>query len=1310
MADETRDFAEAGLIPDRTITTPGPDGEDISESGMAIVGTSDIGGSQYADDIPSYDIDVFELGELRGEHQINVLPDWVRIGIEGVFSNMLAESSIAAVHIVEEVERTSHTGVFSGSPSYTRVADLAIQQDSTLTSLYADSTFLEEATFRSLTYDFQGPRDGPEEQTLLGLFHDHFTGRYYLEIETYNQPTFVLGALGSYDFTNRYVVGVDLSTGLRADLLGADWVNFAALTIPPPPPPPEPTPDTVLADAAVLGQAGGVFFDDVGILSQALVSNAGLANQLENNARLAALAPGEASLLGTILETSTDKTLMGQWSTRQVITETLRENAGALNQAASVMSNSIQAVNAAFTAYSDYKVTGDLPHAIGSGSVALLIGLVSGEVGTIVGGGVATVLATTVLAGTGLPIIAGVAVAYGVTSVIDWALHTDAHLLGLPGSENERVLALAVSANAPSIPVGENQPAPSWSYDIATDTFTWLDASRQPAFDAAATALHLTLTPVGLELNGDSLPGIVNDYLVGADGGDTINGLTGNDIITGEKGADTLSGGAGLDALYGGEDQDILQGGAGNDLLDGGTGADNLIGGVGDDTYYVDDVADHVSEIINQGDDIVFSSVSFNLTGQYIEGLTLTGAGNLNATGNSLDNYLVGNAGANVLTGGYGNDTLDGGAGIDQLAGNVGDDTYYVDNVADHVSEIDGQGNDTVFSSVSFSLAGQYIEGLTLTGAGNLNATGNSLDNRLVGNAGANGLTGGYGNDVLDGGAGIDQLAGGVGDDTYYVDNVADHVSEILNQGNDIVFSSVSFSLAGQYIEGLTLTGSGNINATGNTLDNRLVGNAGANGLTGGSGNDVLDGGAGVDQLAGGTGNDIYYVDNVADHVTEIIGQGDDLIFASVSFSLAGQYIEGLTLTGTGNLDATGNSLDNRLVGNAGANGLTGGSGNDVLDGGAGVDQLSGGIGDDTYYVDNVADHVSEINGQGNDTVFSSVSFSLAGQYIEGLTLTGSGNLNATGNSLDNYLVGNAGANGLTGGYGNDTLDGGAGNDRLIGDVGIDQLLGGLGSDSLYGGADADSLFGEDGADALYGGAGIDYLVGGIGNDTLDGGAEADAIYGEAGDDTLWGGAGFVTDILVGGDGNDTLRADSGMNDYDLIDGGAGNDAYYVDTGDDLTFEGAGGGTDTVYADVAGANNGVYLYAEVENLVLLNTTAFGVGNELANTLTGSASGNWLLGGVGNDSLNGKAGGDVLFGEAGNDTFVFEHGTGGDVIGDFAHGSDKMNLADFHFASFAALQNSFHQSGSDGAIDLGGGDFVVLLGVTMATLDAGDFVL
>ena len=51
--------------------------------------------------------------------------------------------------------------------------------------------------------------------------------------------------------------------------------------------------------------------------------------------------------------------------------------------------------------------------------------------------------------------------------------------------------------------------------------------------------------------------------------------------------------------------------------------------------------------------------------------------------------------------------------------------------------------------------------------------------------------------------------------------------------------------------------------------------------------------------------------------------------------------IENLTLTGTGAINATGNALNNVLIGNSGANVLTGGAGADTLDGGGGVDTAS---------------------------------------------------------------------------------------------------------------------------------------------------------------------------------------------------------------------------------------------------------------------------------------------------------------------------------------------------------------------------------
>jgi Ca2+-binding RTX toxin-like protein len=82
-------------------------------------------------------------------------------------------------------------------------------------------------------------------------------------------------------------------------------------------------------------------------------------------------------------------------------------------------------------------------------------------------------------------------------------------------------------------------------------------------------------------------------------------------------------------------------------------------------------------------------------------------------------------------------------------------------------------------------------------------------------------------------------------------------VREIANEGIDTVQSLITYTL-GSNVENLTLTGSSNINGTGNTLNNSITGNSGNNTLTGNAGNDFLDGGAGSDALNGGTGNDTY--------------------------------------------------------------------------------------------------------------------------------------------------------------------------------------------------------------------------------------------------------------------------------------------------------------------------------------------------------------------------------------------------------------------------------------------------------------------
>src|SRR5207244_10160209 len=95
------------------------------------------------------------------------------------------------------------------------------------------------------------------------------------------------------------------------------------------------------------------------------------------------------------------------------------------------------------------------------------------------------------------------------------------------------------------------------------------------------------------------------------------------------------------------------------------------------------------------------------------------------------------------------------------------------------------------------------------------------------------------------------------------------------------------------------ITGTHAINATGNTLGNRLDGNAG---------NNRLDGGLGNDTMIGGAGNDTYVVDSAADVATETALGGIDIVEASLSWTL-GAELENLLLIGSEAINGIGNGL-----------------------------------------------------------------------------------------------------------------------------------------------------------------------------------------------------------------------------------------------------------------------------------------------------------------------------------------------------------------------------------------------------------------
>ena len=161
-----------------------------------------------------------------------------------------------------------------------------------------------------------------------------------------------------------------------------------------------------------------------------------------------------------------------------------------------------------------------------------------------------------------------------------------------------------------------------------------------------------------------------------------------------------------------------------------------------------------------------------------------------------------------------------------------------------------------------------------------------------------------------------------------------------------------------------------------------------------------------------------------------------------------------------------------------------------------------------------------------------------------------------------------------------------------------------------------------------------------------------------------------------------------------------------MDTASDLAFENAGEGTDTVIATA-----GYYLYSNIENLTLAAGAGsiFGVGNELANTLTGNEGANLLIGGAGGDTVNGGTGGDAIFGEDGADTLNGEDGNdyivggaGNDLVnggagGDTLYGLDGNDTLDGGSTfEFDQLIGNAGDDILDG--DSGFGDFDYLYGL------------
>lgn len=396
--------------------------------------------------------------------------------------------------------------------------------------------------------------------------------------------------------------------------------------------------------------------------------------------------------------------------------------------------------------------------------------------------------------------------------------------------------------------------------------------------------------------------------------------------LTGTKAQDTLVGSAGADEIYALDGNDTVYAGLGDDLIIGGDGKgnDKYYGGAGADTVKYTSATWGITVDLSRG--TAASLTNPNLRGNRdaanigadrlyeIENVT---AGNYNdvLSGNQLaneikgedgDDRIDGKSGNDVLYGGAGNDSLTGGTGADVMLGGAGDDTYEVDSLNDTVTEMVGQGIDTIRTQLRSYTLGNHVENVTYTGWLNSTLIGNSLDNQI---------TGGRGADTLDGGGGNDTLIGGAGDDIYLL--TSEHVGtvtivEAARGGIDSVYGDLETYTLGSHLENyyndLSIRNGNSIQYVvihGNSLNNTLstyetkesaekfFGLAGNDTLLGGAGDDYLSGGIGRDRLTGGTGADKFVFDTTpnsrtnADIITDFSrSDGDELVFDDDVFTM----------------------------------------------------------------------------------------------------------------------------------------------------------------------------------------------------------------------------------------------------------------------------------------------------------------------------------------------------------------------------------------------------------------------------------------
>ncbi len=389
-----------------------------------------------------------------------------------------------------------------------------------------------------------------------------------------------------------------------------------------------------------------------------------------------------------------------------------------------------------------------------------------------------------------------------------------------------------------------------------------------------------------------------------------------------------------------------------------------------------------------------------------------------------------------------------------------------------------------------------------------------------------------------------------------------------------------------------------------------------------------------------------------------------------------------------------GDEADNYLKAAGGNDLIIAKGGNDTLDGGAGRDELRGGSGNDMYYVTS-GDRITEWAGEGTDTVYSSDSYTLSAN-VENLYLTGSRDINASGNMQDNTLKGNSGDNLLQGGAGDDTIYSSRGTDTIIGGAGADTIITTGGTNIIYAGV-SDQIYTQGGNNIIFAGGGGANWLADFSNSSYSlkwRGADADAnaltttwlTYNSALGNikaALSGAAMYSVSNLI----SQTTTFDPALGNVSFkLQENSGNDLL-VESGD-WDYNGFGG-SDAIYANWALQNTAISI--DNSDSTLKNNFNGGTIQNIERLLlvTGSADDvikaadfdDEVETGAGNDIVAAGRGSNKIDAGAGNDTLSVIAQSGQISQVDGGVGDDSLSM-DFASSNYALKWRGLDEVGAD----------------------------